>query len=394
LDKKGVYTKCVHSGEKVDELSGSITTPIYQTSTFGFSSTEEVLKAVKGEEGRYLYTRWGNPTQRAVELKLAELEFGEDSALFSSGMAAISTSIICNIKKGEHIVAMSELYGGTLYLLKNVLPSFGVEVTFVEGKDIKEFKDAIKANTRIVIVESPTNPTLKIIDIKELAKVCHESNVLLFVDNTFATPVNQNPLKLCADLVIHSASKYLNGHSDVIAGAVVGNKEIVSKIKSMRKVLGSSLDPHASYLLLRGMKTLAVRVEKQNKNALEIARYLEGNENVNRVYYPGLKNHPKHYIAKRQMRGFGGMLSFEIKGGLKEAKRFVESLNLAILAPSLGGVETLVTQPATTSHSMVPKEERERIGIKDSLIRVSVGIEDAKDIIEDFELGFAKLKGD
>lgn len=386
---KGESTRSVHEDENIEH--GSISIPIYQSATFQFATADDVARAVKGELDSYVYSRWSNPTVSRLESKLASLEYAEDSAFFSSGMAAISTAILSFAESGSHIVAIRDLYGETYRLIHDFLPKFGVESTLVDTMKFDEMKSSMRKNTRIIYIETPTNPTLKLVDIARVAKLAKSSNSILMVDNTFASPLNQNPLRLGADLVLHSATKYLNGHSDVIAGAVAGNREKIARIKIVRRILGGVLDPHAAWLVLRGIKTMAARIRVQNRNAELLASFLSKHKKVRAVNYPGLKSNPQYYLAKRQMRGYGGMLSFEIKGGIDEAKKFIDSLKVAKIAASLGGVETLVAHPATLTHAQLSKQDREKAGISDSLIRVSVGIEDVEDIINDFEQALSKL---
>ena len=387
----GDSTKSVHEAEPLDEESGSILTPIYQTATFGFTKAEDARKAVEGESGRYTYTRWDNPTTVRLEKKLAAFEHADDAAFFSSGMAAISTALLAFLEKGSHVVAIRDLYGGTFDLMSKLLPRYGVETTLVDTMDWNELRLSIRASTKIVYLESPTNPTLKLVDIAETAKLVHRVGGLLFVDNTFASPINQRPLDLGADVSLHSATKYLNGHADVIAGAAAGSSGSIHAIKMMRRVLGGTLDPHAAWLVLRGMKTMGLRVKMQNETAQALAEYLAGHPKVKVVHYPGLKTHPQHDLASRQMSGFGGMMSFELKGSLEDARELTERLKVGFLAASLGGVETLVSQPATMTHHQLTMAEREKTGIPETLIRLSVGIEDKEDLINDFEQALASI---
>jgi len=380
----GDSTKSVHEAEPVGE-SGSVITPIYQTTTFGFSKAKEAARAAEGKSDKYTYTRWDNPTTATLERKLAAFEHADEAAFFSSGMAAVSTSVMAFVRKGDHIVTISDLYGGTFQLMSQVLPSFGVGTTLVETTDFEQMRRAMRPETKLVYIESPTNPTLKLVDIAKAAKLAHRSGALLLIDNTFASPINQLPLELGADIAIHSATKYLNGHADVSAGAAAGSKENVAKIKMMRRVLGGTLDPHASWLVLRGMKTMALRVKAANENAQALAEFLAKHRKVKRVNYPGLKTHPQHGLAKRQMTGFGGMMSFELKGSLRDAMKVTEKLKLAMLAPSLGGVVTLIVQPAAVTHHQLTAEQRAEAGIPDTLIRLSVGVEDKEDLIGDFD---------
>jgi cystathionine beta-lyase/cystathionine gamma-synthase len=374
----------VHEAEPFDEETGSIVAPIFETATFGFTKAEEVPKAVAGERG-YVYSRWDNPTVVRLEKKLAAFEKGEDGAAFSSGMAAISTSVFSIIGKGDHVVGIRDLYGGTYSLLHDFLPHLGIETTIVDSTDFDEMARAVKENTKLVFIETPTNPTLKLVDISKAAKLAHGVGAHLFVDNTFASPINQNPMLMGADVVLHSATKYLNGHADVIAGGAVADKEMAHAIKMIRRDLGGTLDPLPAWLVLRGMKTMALRVRQQNSNAQALAELLSTHRKVSRVNYPGLKTHPQHALAKRQMRGFGGMMSFELKGSARDTMKFTESLKVASLAASLGGVETLVSQPASMTHTQMSAEERAKTGIPDTLVRVSAGIEDLDDLVSDFQ---------
>ncbi len=381
----------MHEEEPIDEESGSIITPIYQTATFGFSKADEVPRAVSGESGRYVYTRWDNPTTVRLERKLASFEHAEDAAFFSSGMAAISTSVLSFVGEGDHVVAIRDLYGETFKLMNEFLPRYGVATTLVDTTDFDQMKRAVRKKTRVVYVESPTNPMLKLVDIEKVARLAHSNGAVLLIDNTFASPVNQKPLDLGADVSLHSATKYLNGHADVIAGAAAGDKQKIAKIKLMRRTLGGTLDPHAAWLVLRGMKTLAIRVRAHNENAQALAEFLSKNKKVKAVNYPGLKTHPQHGLARRQMKGFGGMMSFELKGSPEDGMRLMERLKVRFLAASLGGVETLISQPAVLSHHQLAAADRAKAGFPDALIRISVGIEDKEDLIRDLEQALAKV---
>ena len=381
-DLTGDSTRSVHEAEPIDEETGSITIPIYETSTFGFTEAEEVPIAVAGKRG-YVYSRWDNPTVVRLEKKLAASEHGGDGAAFSSGMAAISTAVFSFLKKGVHALGIRDLYGGTYALLHDILPDLGFSTDLVETSD-SGIERGVRKNTRIVYIESPTNPTLKIVDISKAAKAAHASGAVLLVDNTFASPINQNPIDLGADVVLHSVTKYINGHADLIAGAAVANEERAHKIKMMRRDFGGTLDPLPAWLILRGMKTMAIRVRQQNSNAMALAEFLSTHRKVAAVHYPGLKTHPQHQLARRQMRGFGGMLSFEVKGTTRDAMRFTESVKVATLAASLGGVETLVSQPYNMTHTQMSAKEREETGIPENLVRVSAGIEDEEDLVADF----------
>src|SRR5256886_4270582 len=330
------------------------------------------MKAAKGEGSSFVYTRWDNPTVRRLEKKLAELEGAEDSAFFSSGMAAISTSVLSFVREGSHLLAVSDLYGETYRLIHDFLPRLGVETTMVETTDIVQMRRNLKKNTTVVYIESPTNPTLKLVDIAKAARLAHGVGALLLIDSTFASPINQKPLSLGADIVLHSATKSLNGHADVIAGAAAARRGLVEKIKLVRRILGGTLDPHAAWLTLRGIKTMAVRVRAQNRNAQALAEYLSRHKKVAKVHYPGLRTHPQHTLARRQMKGFGGMLSFEVRGSMKDAMKFTESVKVATLAASLGGVETLVAQPATLTHTQLSDRKSTRLNSSHSQISYAV----------------------
>lgn len=390
----GFNTRAVHLGQSVDKRYGSIFTPIFMEDAFLNPNKGEgvIVDPLSGEE--YIYTRYGNPTITTCEEIIAGLEGAEAGLVFSSGMAAIAATLYTFLGVGDHIVSIRDLYGQTYSLLKNELPRFGVGVSFVSAGNLKSIPELIRPNTKAIYVESITNPVLRVLDLEYLGKIAHERSVRLIVDSTFATPYNQNPIRFGAHVVVHSATKYLNGFNDLIAGAVASDRETIVKLRDHRIKTGSNLDPLGAYLLTRGLKTLGLRVERQNKNAMKIAEWLESNSNVKRVYYPGLESHPDHEVARRVLRGFGGVVSFEIKGGDAAASRFTDSLSLCIKAPSLGGVQTLVTVPRETSHhprTGVTEEELRVLGINPGLIRVAVGIEDPEDIIEDFEKAFKSV---
>ena len=388
---KGFSTKAVHAGEKRDPSTGAVVTPIYETSVFAFSRTKELIDAMSGKKGGYIYTRYGNPTVRTVERKMVELEGAEDVAVFSSGMAAIATTIFTLVSSGDHVVSTRDLYGGTLAFFKEVLPKFGVEASLVEATDFDEMKSAIQENTKVIYAETPTNPTLKLVDVSKVAKLGKKKGITVVVDSTFASPYNLKPIQFGVDVVIHSATKYLGGHNDVTAGMVGGSENFVQKLKEMRKHFGGTLDPLAAWLLLRGLKTLGLRMERHNSNGVRVAKYLETHPKVKRVYYPGLPSHPQYSIAKRQMKGFGGVVSFEIDGDFEETMKCVDNLKLCYLAASLGGAETLATQPVACSHYFVSAEDRKKAGITDQLVRLALGIEDPEDIIADLEQAFNKI---
>jgi cystathionine beta-lyase/cystathionine gamma-synthase len=390
--KRGIGTRAVHSGERIDPETASVTGAIHQTSTFAFSSIEEMAKVFRGETSAYIYTRYSNPTLRSVEEKLAKLEDCEEAALFASGMAAISTVFLTFSRPGSHLVVDRDVYGGTFQLAAEILrDQLGLEVRFVDARDDSDLERALQGHPSLLCVESPTNPLLKILDIEATAKLAHDAGSLLVVDNTFATPVNQNPSHFGADIVLHSASKYMGGHSDLIGGAVAGPANLMERIKKSLRLLGGCMDPHAAWLLGRSMKTLHLRVARQNENAAEIARFLSSHPKVGAVHYPGLKSHPCHDVAERQMRGFGGVLSFELKGGSQAIEFLSSKLELTVLAPSLGGVDSLMLPPAVSSHIFVPEEVRRLSGISDGLMRLAVGIEDTEDLLADMEQALEKL---
>ena len=386
MSEESFESLAVHAGaEPVEKHFGAVSVPIYNASLFAFSDAESGGKIHNYEAEGYFYSRLGNPTTDALEKALGELEKGEDALCFASGMAAITTTILGLIETGAHIVAPVSHYATTGAFLGFLAEKFGVETTFVDAGSAENYKNAARKNTKIFYVETPANPTLQITDITEVAKFAREKNVISIADNTFATPFNQNPLALGADLVVHSATKYLGGHSDLSAGAVIGSHEIVDKIRhSSMKLFGGCLSPNTAWLVLRGIKTLAVRMEKHNSNAGEIARFLANHSKVKAVFHPSLANHQNHEIAKKQMRGFGGMIAFDV-GTIEAGKRFLNNLKLVTIATSLGGVETVAQHSASMTNANTPKDLREKAGITDGLIRLSVGIENAGDLIRDLE---------
>lgn len=380
-------TKAIHVGEDPRKMQyRDVISPIHLSTTFAKKAFNEIRRG-------YEYSRTGNPTRDNLEKKLAAIENAKYGLAFSSGLAAESTLLLTLLKKGDHVIAFDDLYGGTKRLFNQVMKRFGIKFTYVDARNIENILNALQQNTKMIWLESPTNPLLKLADIKAIADIAHEKNIILVVDNTFASPYFQNPLDLGADITLHSLTKYISGHSDVVGGAIMLNDdEIYKKLKFHQNTIGAVLSPFDSWLVMRGIKTLALRMEKHEKNAIKIAEYLENHPLVRKVYYPGLSSHPQHELAKRQMRGFGGMLSFELKGGLKETIKFIKNLKIFTLAESLGGVESLIELPALMTHASLSKKEREKIGIRDTLIRVSVGIEDIEDLIEDLEKGFRSLK--
>ena len=393
MKKLGLGTTAIHAGT-LKNLYGTLAMPIYQTSTFIFDSAEQGGRRFALEEAGYIYTRLGNPTTTVLENKIAALEEGEAGIAMSSGMGAISSTLGTVLKAGDHVVTDKTLYGCTFALMNHGLTKFGVEVTFVDTSNLDEVKKAMKENTRVVYLETPANPNLKIVDLEGVCKVAHTNpNTLVIVDNTFATPYMQKPLKLGVDVVVHSATKYLNGHGDVIAGLVVTNKELADQIRfvGLKDMTGAVLGPQEAYYIIRGLKTFEIRMERHCKNARTIADFLNKHPKVEKVYYPGLESHPGYEIAKKQMKDFGAMISFELKGGFEAGKTLLNNLKLCSLAVSLGDTETLIQHPASMTHSPYTKEEREAAGITDGLVRLSVGLENVEDIIADLEQGLEKI---
>ncbi|MFC2423036.1 MAG: methionine gamma-lyase [Fusobacterium polymorphum] len=391
--KCGLGTTAIHAGT-LKNLYGTLAMPIYQTSTFIFDSAEQGGRRFALEEAGYIYTRLGNPTTTVLENKIAALEEGEAAVATSSGMGAISSTLWTVLNAGDHVVTDKTLYGCTFALMCHGLTRFGIDVTFVDTSNLDEVKNAIKENTRVVYLETPANPNLKIVDLEALSKLAHTNpNTLVIVDNTFATPYMQKPLKLGADIVVHSVTKYINGHGDVIAGLVITNKELADQIRfvGLKDMTGAVLGPQDAYYIIRGMKTFEIRMERHCKNAKKVVEFLNKHPKIERVYYPGLETHPGHEIAKKQMRDFGAMISFELKGGFEAGKTLLNNLKLCSLAVSLGDTETLIQHPASMTHSPYTKEEREAAGITDGLVRLSVGLENVEDIIEDLEQGLEKI---
>ena len=393
IKKCGLGTTAIHAGT-LKNLYGTLAMPIYQTSTFIFDSAEQGGRRFALEEAGYIYTRLGNPTTTVLEDKIAALEEGEAAVATSSGMGAISSTLWTVLKAGDHIVTDKTLYGCTFALMCHGLTRFGIDVTFVDTSNLDEVKNAMKENTRVVYLETPANPNLKIVDIEALAKIAHTNpNTLVIVDNTFATPYMQKPLTLGADVVVHSVTKYINGHGDVIAGLVITNKALADQIRfvGLKDMTGAVLGPQDAYYIIRGMKTFEIRMERHCKNARRVVEFLNNHPKIERVYYPGLETHPGYEIAKKQMKDFGAMISFELKGGFEAGKTLLNSLKLCSLAVSLGDTETLIQHPASMTHSPYTKEEREAAGITDGLVRLSVGLENVEDIIADLEQGLQKI---
>jgi cystathionine beta-lyase/cystathionine gamma-synthase len=375
-------TKAVRGAADLEKKNGPLGTPIYQTSTFQVTDNDEQVR-VAGTD--HYYTRYGNPTNTVAEETIAELE-GMDAALtFASGMGAVTTSIMALLKSGDHVVAQRDVYGGVNKFLSQWLPKMGIETTFVDTNEYEQHAQAIRPSTKLLYLESPTNPTLRVVDFKKVAAVARQHKLLSMIDSTFGTPINQHPAEFGFDLVMHSGTKYLAGHSDVICGAVAGRRELIERIWQTRSTLGNCMDPHASWVLVRGLKTLAVRVARQNENALRVAEFLAEHAKVRSVHYPFLKSHPQYAVARQQMSGGGGMVSFEVEGTGEDARRVSEAMRLFTLATSLGGVESLVSIPVLTSHAMISAEARAQMGVTEQMIRLSIGIENADDLIADLE---------
>jgi cystathionine gamma-synthase len=386
----GLSTLAVHGGEEKQKPENALTTPIFQTATFPFQGMEERLAYNSGEISRYSYGRYGNPTQRAAEEKLAALEGGEAALLFASGMAAVTTCLLTFLSQGDHVLFVDQCYWQTRSFAVTFLPRLGVEADFIPRWSPGEVERRIRENTKVIFAEIPTNPHLNVPDIGELVAVGQACGAVVIVDSTMATPINLRPLEFGVDLVVHSATKYLGGHNDLLAGAVVGSEERVKAVKEVQAYLGGIPDPHGAYLLLRGMKTLALRVVRQNETALAVARFLEEHPKVRRVWYPGLPGHPHHEVARRYLAGYGGVVSFELSASAEETGRFIDALHIPYLASSFGGVESLVEQSAFTSFCAFSPEERRELGISDSLVRLSVGVEDPRDLIADLEHALAE----
>ncbi|HPO14142.1 MAG TPA: aminotransferase class I/II-fold pyridoxal phosphate-dependent enzyme [Candidatus Hydrogenedentes bacterium] len=386
----GFSTRAVHAGEDRLRYADSITTPIVQTSTYAFKNSKDVEDYTKHKKARFEYGRYGNPTEQVAARRLAALTGAEDCVVFSSGMSAIITTILAFVRSNDHIVITDDAYKKTLEFCSRYLLRFGVDCTIVPFGDYEAIDKAIRPNTRFIFSESPTNPYLNIFDLNVLKKIAKKHNVLTMIDATFSTPINQRPLEWGVDLELHSCTKYLAGHNDILAGAVMGRKELVDQIRALHKAIGGVIDPHCCYLLLRGLKTFPLRMKVHNETAMAVAEFLEKHPLIQRVYYPGLKSHPHYKIAKQQMTGFGGVVSFDIKGTLNNAKRFLDNLKLCYIAPSLGGVETLITHPATVSYYDISRKERYALGITDTLIRLAVGIENKDDIIADLDQALRK----
>lgn len=392
LSKAKFATLCVHGSGGVDSQTGALSVPIYQSSTFAFKSAKQGAAIFAGEENGYVYTRLGNPTQAALEREMAFLEGGEAALCFSSGMAAISGVILFLCRNGDNIVSSDTVYGGTHNLYKETLPLWNIETREVVATDLDKVENAIDERTKLIFIETPANPTLSIIDIAGCAAIAEKHGIPLVVDNTFATPYLQRPFEMGTNIIIHSATKYIGGHGDTIAGIVIGKKEFIDNLRGqILRDIGGVISPLNAWLLLRGLKTLPVRMDRHCANALEIAKYLSLHPKINWVKYPGLTTHPQHELAKQQMKNFGGMITFEVKGGRKAGEKLMNSVGLITLAVSLGDCDSLIEHPASMTHSTYSTEELEEVGITEGLIRLSVGLEDSIDIITDLKLALNKI---
>jgi methionine-gamma-lyase len=386
--KFGPQTRAIHGGEPNRHgVNGPIITEIVRSSTFTFSSTAEMKEWAEGKNKAYIYTRYGNPTLTVAQKKIAALEGAEAAIVASSGMAAISSALLAALKAGDELISTAQLYGGTYRLMRDVFPNMGITVRQA-GTDLAGIESMVTPRTKVLYVETPTNPTVRLVDLEKAIAFAKKNQLVSIIDNTFATPVLQQPIAMGFDMVVHSATKALAGHSDVIAGVAAGSKEWMGRIQQMVIYLGGSMDPEVAFLLSRGIKTLALRVKRQGENAIAVAKFLEKHPKVARVHYPGLTSHPDHKLAKRQMRGFGSMLAFDLKGGLPAAHKFCDRVRLFLLAVSLGGVESLVVLPAYTSHYNMSLEELQKAQVMPGTVRVSIGIEDTEDLIEDLRQAF------
>jgi cystathionine beta-lyase/cystathionine gamma-synthase len=376
-------TAAVHGAADLDDKkNGPVVPPIYQTSTFEVTDNDEQERVTTTD--RY-YTRWGNPTITAAEQTVAAIEGTEAARVFASGMGAITTTILALLKTGDHIVAQRDVYGGVMKFFSQWLPRLDIDVTFVDTTDYEQHERAIRPNTKLIYLESPTNPSLRVVDFKKTAALARQHGIISMIDSTFGSPINQHPAEHGIDLVMHSGTKYLSGHADLTCGVVSGRQDLIDQIDDSRKTLGACMDPHAAWLLIRGMKTLAVRVARQNENALRVAEYLGQHKKVRRVHYPFLKSHPQYTLAREQMSGGGGMVTFEVEGTGDDARRVSEAMRLFKLATSLGSVESLVSIPVLTSHAMITAEERKEMGVTEQMVRLSVGIENVDDLVADLD---------
>ena len=392
LKNKGINTRVTHAGENPDTVHGSVGVPIYQTSTFKFQDADHGARLFGGEEKGYIYTRIGNPTTNTFEEAVALLEHGYGGIATASGMAAVSSVYMAYLGAGAHMVGTDAVYGSSRMVIENDFSRFGVESSFVDTADLDLIRRSMQPNTKLLYIETPANPTIKLADIEACAEIAHEHGAVLVVDNTFMSPILQNPLDLGADVVLHSITKYINGHTDVVGGVIITKtEEDFSRLKSVINSIGGTMDPHQSWLVLRGMRTLSLRVQRGEENAHKLADYLEAHPKIEWVRYPGSKSHPQHDLAKRQMKGFGSMISFEVKGGLENGKTLLNNVKIPQLAVSLGGYESLIQHPASMTHANIPEDERLDAGITDGLVRLAVGTEDVEDLQADLEEALALI---
>lgn len=390
---KHIETQAIHSGRINDEQFGSLATPLYQTSTFIFDSAEQGAQRFSGDSEGYIYTRLGNPTTRQLELKMASLEGMEDAAATATGMAAVSGALLANLQAGDHLIASKAVYGCSFALMNHMLTKFGIDVSFVDMTNPELIKNEIRENTKLMFLETPINPNLVVLDLTNILAIAKQHNILSVIDNTFLTPVLQQPAQLGADIVIHSATKYLNGHGDVVAGIICSNKNMIEHIKlTALKDIGATMSPHDAWLILRGLKTLPIRVERHCHNAQLIAEYLETHPAVDSVFYPGLKSHSGYRYIGKQMKAAGGVIAFELKTNLAGGAEFINRMKLFSIAVSLGDAESLIQHPASMTHSPYTDEERREAGISNSLIRISAGLENVEDLISDLKQSLNKVK--
>ena len=391
-NSKNIETQAIHAGRINDEQFGSLATPLYQTSTFIFDNAAQGASRFAGESEGYIYTRLGNPTTRQLEQRVAAMEGMEDAAATATGMGAVSGALLANLQAGDHLISSKAVYGCSFALMNHMLTKFGIEVTFVDMTNPENIEAAIQHNTKIIFLETPINPNLVVLDLEKIAAIAKKHQILSIVDNTFLTPVLQQPAKFGIDIVIHSATKYLNGHGDVVAGLICGSKEIIAEIKmTSLKDIGATISPHDAWLILRGLKTLPIRMERHCKNAQLIAEFLEQHPKISQVYYPGLKSHDGYQFIGTQMKAAGGVIAFEIKGSLADGEQFINQMKLFSIAVSLGDAESLIQHPASMTHSPYTPEERQAAGISDTLIRISVGLEHVEDLIADLQQALANI---
>ncbi len=392
LKGKGINTRVTHAGENPDTVHGSVGVPIYQTSTFKFRDADHGARCFTGDEKGYIYTRIGNPTTNTFEEAVTELEHGFGGMATATGMAAVTAIYMTYLSAGSHMVGTDAVYGSSRMVIENEFSRFGVEASFVDTADLNKVREAVQPNTKLLYIETPANPTIKLTDIAACAEIAHEHGAILVVDNTFMSPILQNPLTLGADVVLHSITKYINGHTDVVGGVIITKTATeFDRIKAVINSTGGTMDPHQSWLVLRGMRTLSLRVKRGEKNAQKLAEYLEGHPKVEWVRYPGLVSHPQHLLAKKQMNGFGSMISFGAKGGAESGKTILNNVQIPQLAVSLGGYESLIQHPASMTHHNIPEDERLEAGISDGLIRLAVGTEDIEDLQADLEQALALI---